>query len=85
MELWCSVIKRLLMGGIDFGRFGGKRTIGGSRSYTLSVRSLRHFLRPGHPGFRTTFRSDYDEVVVTGMVEIEGSSPHIRVSHVPSS
>ena len=71
------------MGGFGSGRYGGKRTIGGSRSYTLSVGSLRNFLRPGRSGFRTTFRSDYDEVVVTGMVDVQGSAPHIRVSHVP--
>jgi hypothetical protein len=69
------------MGGIGPGRYGGKRTIGGTRSYTLRVGPLRDFLRPGRPGFRMTFGSDRDEVVVTGMVEVEGSAPHIRVSH----
>jgi hypothetical protein len=69
------------MGGSGSGRQGGKPTIGRTRSYELTVRLLRDFLKIGRSGFRMMFRSDCDEVVVVGLIEVLDSAPHIWMQH----
>lgn len=69
------------MGGSGSGRQGGRPTIGRTRAYALSTRSLRDVLRHGRCGFRMTFSSDWDEVVVAGMVETSEPSPRLVIAH----
>jgi hypothetical protein len=69
------------MGGSGSGRWGGKPTIGRTRSYELSTRVFRDLLRLEHSGFRKTFRSDWDEVAVSGVVDNRESSPRLVISH----
>src|SRR5438105_8734998 len=57
------------MGGSGSGRQGGKSTIGRTRAYELSTRLLRDIFKLRETGFRIAFRSDWDEVVVTGMID----------------
>lgn len=70
------------MGGSGSGRHGGKSTIGRTRSYVLSTQSLKEFLKLGHSGFRIVFPSDCDEILVEGLIDTAGSTPHIWVRHI---
>src|SRR5947207_1491445 len=69
------------MGGSGSGRQGGRPTIGRTRSYQLSTRSLGDFLRLEHSEFRISFRCDWDKVAVTGMIDTRGPSPRPAISH----
>jgi hypothetical protein len=69
------------MGGSGSGRQGGKSTIGRTRSYELGTRGLREFFKLERTGFRMTYRSDWDEVVVVGFIDTAGAVPQIQVWH----
>ena len=65
------------MGGSGSGSWGGKSTIGRTRSYVFSSRLVRQ----GHRRFGLTFRSDWDEVTVLAQINLDAPSPYVRLSH----
>jgi hypothetical protein len=69
------------MGGSRSGRWGGKATIGRTRSYELSTQALKESLRLRYTGIRIVFSSDWDEVIVEGIVDATGSAPRIVLAH----
>jgi len=70
------------MGGSGSGRWGGKPTIGRTRSYQLSTQLLRDFIRLEYSGFRINFHCDFDEIPVEGVIDTACLEPYLGLVHL---